>query len=60
MRETGRKVERIGDKRERPREKEMGERQKGIREGETPTVYSLRHGEEKKATRDKGVETETE
>ena len=41
MRETGRKVERIGDKRERPREKEKGERQKGIREGETPTVYSL-------------------
>ena len=25
MRETGRKVERIGDKRERPREKEKGE-----------------------------------
>jgi len=54
MRETGRKVERIGDKRERPREKEKGERQKGIREGETPTVYSLRHGKKRRQLEIKG------
>lgn len=59
MREIGRKVERIGDKRERPREKEMGERQKGIREGDANSLL-IETQRKKKATRDKGVGTETE
>lgn len=59
MRETGRKVERIGDKRERPREKEMGETE-GNQRGRDANTLLIETWRKKKATRDKGVGTETE